>query len=54
MLQIAEPETGPLCLEALLLDRGIIELMVRTAHCHESVILQSRLKAILKYSLDFG
>jgi len=42
MLQIAEPVTGPLGLEALLLDRGIIELMVRTAQYHESVIMRSR------------
>jgi hypothetical protein len=42
MLQIAEPVTGPLGLEALLLDRGIIELMVRTAQFHESVIVRSR------------
>jgi hypothetical protein len=37
MLQIAEPG-----LESLLLDRGIIELVVRTAQYHESVIAQSQ------------
>jgi hypothetical protein len=44
MLQLAEPVTGPLGLEALLLDRGIIELVVRAAQYHESVILRSRLQ----------
>jgi hypothetical protein len=44
LLHLAEPTTGRLRLEALLLDRGIIELMVRTAEYHRSVIMQSRLK----------
>jgi len=44
ILHLAEPITGPLGLETLLLDRGIIELVVRTAQFHESVILQSRLQ----------
>jgi hypothetical protein len=44
MLQIAEPTVGPLGLEALLLDREIIELVIRTAQYHESVIVQSRLR----------
>jgi hypothetical protein len=44
LLQLAEPYAGPLGLEALLLDRGIIELVVRTAEYHRSVISQSRLK----------
>jgi hypothetical protein len=44
MLQIAEPTVGPLGLEALLLDRGIIELVICTAQYHESVIVQSRLR----------
>jgi hypothetical protein len=42
MLQRAEPITGPLGLESLLLDHGIIELVVRTAQFHETVIAQSR------------
>jgi hypothetical protein len=44
MLQLAEPHAKPLGLEALLLDHGIIELVVRTAEYHRSVLLQSRLK----------
>jgi hypothetical protein len=44
MLQLAEPHAGRLGLEALLLDRGIIELMVRTAEYHRSIIMQSRLQ----------
>jgi hypothetical protein len=44
MLQLAEPVTGPLGLEALLVDREVIELVVRTAQYHESVVVQSRLK----------
>ena len=44
MLQLAEPYASPLGLESLLLDRGIIELVVRTAEYHRSVIAQSRLK----------
>lgn len=44
MLQLAEPHAGPLGLEALLLDRGIIELVGRTAEYHRSLIMQSRLK----------
>lgn len=44
MLQLAEPDAGRLGLEALLLDRGIIELVVRTAEYHRSVLMQSRLQ----------
>jgi hypothetical protein len=44
MRQLAEPRTGRLGLEVLLLGRGIIELVVRTADYHRSVIMQSRLK----------
>ena len=44
LLQLAEPYASPLGLESLLLDRGIIELVVRTAEYHRSVIAQSRLK----------
>jgi len=44
ILHLAEPRTGRLGLEVLLLDRGIIELVVRTADYHRSVIIQSRLK----------
>jgi hypothetical protein len=44
MLQLAEPHTGPLGLEALSLDRGIIELGIRTTECHRSLIMQSRMK----------
>jgi hypothetical protein len=42
LLQIAEPRTGPLGLEAFLLNREVIELVIRTAEYHESVIAQSR------------
>jgi hypothetical protein len=42
LFQIAEPETGPIGLEALLLGRAIIELVVRTAEYHESVVVRSR------------
>jgi hypothetical protein len=44
MLQLAEPYASPLGLESLLLDRGIIELVIRTAEYHRSLIVQSRLK----------
>ena len=44
MLQIAEPETGPLGLELLLLVPRVIELVIRTAEYHELVIAQSRLQ----------
>jgi hypothetical protein len=42
MLQLGEPETGPLGLEALLLSREVIECVVRAAECHEAVIARSR------------
>jgi hypothetical protein len=42
MLHLAEPECGPIGLEALLVAREVIELLVRTAEYHESVIEQSR------------
>jgi hypothetical protein len=44
MLQLAEPYASPLGLESLLLDRGIIELVIRTAEYHRLLIAQSRLK----------
>jgi hypothetical protein len=44
LLHLAEPLVGRLGLETLLLDRGIIELVVKTAEYHRSVILQSRVK----------
>jgi hypothetical protein len=44
MLQLAEPYASPLGLESLLLDRGIIELVIRTAEYHRLLIVQSRLK----------
>jgi hypothetical protein len=54
MLQLAEPETG-LGLEVLLLDRKIIDLVVRTAEYHRSVIVQSRLQIdpekLIRFSL---
>jgi hypothetical protein len=37
-----EPEIGPVVLEALLLDRDAIELVIRTAVYHETVLAQSR------------
>jgi hypothetical protein len=40
LLSIAEPEVGPIGLEALLLSREVIELV--TAEYHETVIAQSR------------
>jgi hypothetical protein len=42
LLHLAEPECGPIGLEALLVAREVIELLVRTAEYHESVIEQSR------------
>jgi hypothetical protein len=42
LLFIAEPEVGPIGLEALLLSREVIELVIRTAEYHETVIAQSR------------
>ena len=42
MFQIAEPVTGPIGLEALLFGRAIIELVVRTAAYHESVVVRSQ------------
>jgi hypothetical protein len=44
LLHLAEPLVGRLGLETLLLDRGIIELVVKTAEYHRSVILQSPVK----------
>jgi hypothetical protein len=43
LLRLAEPETGPIGLESLLLGRNVIELLIRTAQYHESVIAESRL-----------
>jgi hypothetical protein len=37
-----EPEIGPVASEALLLDRNAIELVIRTAEYHETVLAQSR------------
>ena len=37
-----EPKIGPVALEALLLDRTVIELVIRTAEYHESVLARSR------------
>jgi hypothetical protein len=42
MLQLAEPQTGPIGLEALLLSRQVIEWVVRAAAYHESLVVQSR------------
>jgi hypothetical protein len=42
LLHLAEPVTGPIGLESLLLGRNVIELLVRTAEYHETVIAQSR------------
>jgi hypothetical protein len=42
LLHLAEPEFGPIGLESLLVDRGVIDLLIRTAEYHESVIEQSR------------
>ena len=41
MLQLAEPQTGPIGLEALLLSRQVIEWVVRAAEYHESLVVQS-------------
>jgi hypothetical protein len=43
LLRLAEHETGPIGLESLLLGRNVIELLIRTAQYHESVIAASRL-----------
>jgi hypothetical protein len=42
MLHLADPITGPIGLESLLLGRNVIELLVRTAEYHEALIAQSR------------
>jgi hypothetical protein len=42
LLSVAEPEVGPIGLEALLLSRKVIELVIRAAEYHETVIAQSR------------
>jgi hypothetical protein len=42
LLHFAEPQLGPLGLESLLLCRNVIELVIRTAEYHETVIVQSR------------
>jgi len=41
-LQFAESETGLIVLEALLLNRKAIELVIRTAEYHEAVLARSR------------
>lgn len=42
MLHLADPVTGPIGLESLLLGRNVIELLVRTAEYHEALLAQSR------------
>jgi hypothetical protein len=42
VLSQLEPKIGSMVLEALLLDRSAIELVIRTAEYHESVLAQSR------------
>ena len=42
MLHFADPVTGPIGLEALLLGRNVIELLIRTAEYHEALIAQRR------------
>ena len=51
LLHLAEPVTGPIGLEALLLGRNVIELLVRTAEYHETVIAQSRYLRLAPESL---
>ena len=41
-LNLAEAEAGPIVLEALLLNRKVIEVVVRTAEYHETLMAQSR------------
>ena len=41
LLHLAEPAIGPIGLEALLLGRNVIELLIRTAGYHETVMAQS-------------
>jgi len=41
-LNLAEAEAGPIVLEALLLNRKMIEVVVRTAEYHETLLAQSR------------
>jgi len=41
-LFVLEPKIGPVVLEALLLDRNAIELVIRAAEYHETVLAQSR------------
>jgi hypothetical protein len=42
MVHCAEPVTGPIGLESLLLGRNVIELLIRTAENHEALIARSR------------
>jgi hypothetical protein len=42
LLSLAEPEVGLIALEALLLNRKVIELIVRAAAYHETLLAQSR------------
>jgi len=51
LLHLAEPVTGPIGLESLLLGRNVIELLVRTAEYHETVIAQSRYLRLAPESL---
>ena len=41
-LNLVEAEAGPIVLEALLLNRKVIEVVVRTAEYHETLLAQSR------------
>lgn len=41
-LNLVEAEAGPIVLEALLINRKVIEVVVRTAEYHETLLAQSR------------
>jgi hypothetical protein len=51
MLHLADPVTGPIGLESLLLGRNVIELLIRTAEYHEQLIAQSRHLRVVPESL---
>ena len=42
LLSLAEADVGLIPLEALLLNRKVIELIIRTAEYHETLLAQSR------------
>lgn len=42
LLTLVEPHLGPIHLEALLLNRILIELVIFSAEYHEALIAQSR------------